>query len=185
MLREARDAAECSRTWEHAMRESGTALGDERVPKRMPPMTSAMTLGCLIFRKPKASICVVRTITPEDGRHWLEIDTICDYSPTCTIHSRNGSLRLMAVGSWPLNKPPCVSSVELSGNLAYSLRLYSPVQLLPSSAKHALRCQGLSRRIPAWWKSWKGKWSFVCRARGLKYRVHSSTLEMRLIGSGA
>lgn len=139
------------------MSGSETNLGDESVPKRMPPMTSAMTLGCLIFRKPKASICVVRTITPGDGWHRQGIDIKHGYLPTCTIQSRKGSLRLMAVGSWPLNKPPCVSSVELSGNLAYNLRLYSPVQLLPSSAKHALRYQGLSRRIPAWCKSWKGK----------------------------
>ena len=27
-------------------------------------MTSAMTLGCLIFRKPRASSCVVRMMTP-------------------------------------------------------------------------------------------------------------------------
>jgi hypothetical protein len=33
-------------------------------PKIMPPITSAMTLGCLIFFRPRLSSCVVMIITP-------------------------------------------------------------------------------------------------------------------------
>lgn len=77
-------------------------------PSRMPPMTSAITLGCLILPSPNASSWVMEIMTPT----WFDIGdynwvaAIFEHSPSCMIHRRSGSLVLMAVGSCPLSSPP-------------------------------------------------------------------------------
>ena len=117
----------CSGTWSIHSQEQFVnsrihiALPQTDIPRRIPPSTSAITFGWWIFCRTSESKLAVATMIPSSRKE----DDIQNASselrhadwPTWIIHSRKGSAKLTAVGSFPLSKPPYISIKRTSARI--------------------------------------------------------------------